>query len=310
MPPRLVWVLILAGLTPAAQAQTCMCDGPLLDHYEGGDKNPLAWAFRSHLAKPSANDAPPWLCYFKSVSNKSRAEVRRVTWEVAGFYRRFISAGMESSSCPVVPGEMKAAPRSGPLFHGISDRYDTTVREPKDGWKEALVKTSGRLVFIPKIQPEVRSGYDYGTLQSSFIIELAGGTPNRIADVRIASHARPITFLAAVGTELLYELINAGNAPIRLLINLPHDDLTAKEIPAVTTPVLLKPQDGVKFITSTQRQVGLQVATVVFYDALGEVIVAIESAGFYGLTEGSRTLNMNAVWSSVEPSMNVGSPPR
>jgi hypothetical protein len=298
---RIASLLVLGCLaTSTAQSQTCQCNGDLLDHYEGGDKNSLSWAFRSHSAKQSSGEAPS-ICYVKVVSNQSISAARQVTWEIAGFYRRYISPGVSSSSCPTIPGEMKPDPRSGLLVHGIADHYDTTVREPKEGWQQttqAFYSPTPFSIFDPRFFTGTL-GPVYASVQSSFIIEVSDATPNLPADIHVTSNAFNIPRYL---TQLTYEFINTGKAPVRLLVNLPHDDLSSKDIPLLTTPVLLEPNSALKFSTSTEKTIGLQTATLVFYSPSGREIVAVESAGFHGLVEGRRELDTDAVWRSLRAS--------
>jgi hypothetical protein len=281
-----------AFMATSAYAQQCQCIGPRLDHYNGGDKAPLSWSFEPYLAKPGAGDQPPWICYQKLVKNSSSNEVRSIHWEAADFYRKSIAPNEAISSCPTIPGEMRSDPHSGPLYYGVnSDHYDTTVREPKDGWwtasNSAVPNVSVRLLQTPPIQ-------------STFVVVPTWHDHNGVAYSSPAYiHISSSAFRADNKTTLTLELFNFGEEAVRVLINLPDDGVLSKELPLLTNATLLRPKQIVKFMSTTEKQVTAQATTVIFYDELGKEIIAVDGAGFFGLSEGRREIDTEKMWQSL-----------
>jgi hypothetical protein len=307
----LVCALLLASVACClggnAHAQTCSCKGSMLDHYKDGDSKPLIWTFEPYLVKPGVvGVGPSWICYFKTVSNESKIKVLRIYWEVASFYRKFVSPNSSVASCPTIADEMKTSPRNGPLYHGITGRYDTTVREPTDGWKETRA--------APRIYQRAAEDYDIreptklwrqaqasrellSPIESSFVVDLEGSPAPQRAVIKIVSSG--YRFGGSSQTELLYELSNSGNAALRVLVNLPNDGQLSTRVPIVSNPVVLGPEQPLKFSYVTSRTISLQHATVIFYDQPGKEIVGVESAGFYGLAEGKREVDAQFLWRSL-----------
>jgi hypothetical protein len=194
---------------------------------------------------------------------------------------------------------MKPNPSNGPLWYDVADHYDTTVREPKEGWKQsqyqpgAIINQPGSIRTTPILEP---IGRFTPQIESSFVVQLTGASPPQTADITISSWA-----LIQLGqkTELLYELSNRGNAPLRVFVNLPNDGLLSTQIPMIVDPILLEPGGSRKYSGLTEKGVALQRASVIFYDQSGKEIVGIDSAGFYGLAEGKREVEIDKVWQSL-----------
>jgi hypothetical protein len=294
----LVYALLLASVACClggnAHAQTCSCKGSMLDHYKGGDSKPLIWTFEPYLVKPGDTDRASWICYLKIVSNESQTEARRINWEVASFYRRFVSPNASAASCATIVGEMKTSPRNGPLYHGIAEHYDTTVREPTEGWKESSVDPKSNIGIAKEIVVVGPNGpllaqipvVYFSPIEASFVLDLDTSAAPRRAVIKMVS-----SVASGKEDELIYEFSNSGNAALRVLVNLPNDGQLSTTVPIVSNPLLLEPGRPLKFIYSTNRPITFQSATVIFYDQPGKEIIGVESAGFYGLTEGKREIN-------------------
>jgi hypothetical protein len=270
----------------------------MLDHYKGGDSKPLIWTFEPYLVKPGSTDRPSWICYRKIVANESELEARRINWEVASFYRRFVSPNARAASCQTIEGEMKSGPRNGPLYHGISDHYDTTVREPSEGWKDIASATG----FYDEPRPVAPQ--PLAPIESSFTVDLEDTTVLNPGQTRVPRQAIvkivSTAYRFGPNTELSLELSNTGNAAVRVLINLPNDGQLSRDMRIVSSPGLLAPQRPLKFSSKTTQSVNVQHATVIFCEEnlLGEMI-GVDIAGFYGLAEGKRAVDTEAVWEFI-----------
>jgi hypothetical protein len=299
---RLFWLMSISTVTILpAHAQTCQCKGQRLDQYKGGDKSPLSWTFEPYLAKRGSTDEPNIICYLKTIWNYSGLEVRRVYWQVAGFYRRYIAPNMPTSSCPAIRGDMNPDPRGGPLYYGVADHYDTTIREPKEGWKDTNVLG---LSPLPDPAPLSFAMLTNDPLDSSFSVEITNENPPQTANITISSRIFVIytpqaNHIPAVETQLIYELNNVGNAPIWLRINLPNDDLLSKDVPLIANAVLLPPHNFLKYSSITTKKVAIQSAAIIFYDQGGQ-IVGMDRAGFYGLAEGRREIDAERLWQELK----------
>jgi hypothetical protein len=203
---------------------------------------------------------------------------------------------------PTLPGEMKPTPSNGPLWYDIADHLDTTVREPKEGWKQA--EYQGQYVFAQSTLDN--NGIErrcMPPLESSFVVQLSGASPIQTADIEIysaVSFSRERTDGRLVDSvELFYEFVNKGNAALRLLVNLPTDGSISTQVPIVSKPILLDTKQGLKYLARTNKEVTPQRASVVFYDQAGKEVVGIDTAGFYGLAEGNRELDPDKLWGSL-----------
>jgi hypothetical protein len=239
----LVYALLLASVACClggnAHAQTCSCKGSMLDHYKGGDSKPLIWTFEPYLVKPGDTDRASWICYLKIVSNESQTEARRINWEVASFYRRFVSPNASAASCATIVGEMKTSPRNGPLYHGIAEHYDTTVREPTEGWKESSVDPKSNIGIAKEIVVVGPNGpllaqipvVYFSPIEASFVLDLDTSAAPRRAVIKMVS-----SVASGKEDELIYEFSNSGNAALRVLVNLPNDGQLSTTVPIVSPP--------------------------------------------------------------------------
>jgi hypothetical protein len=303
---RLLWIILaiwsIVALVPVHAAERflddCVCRGQPVDYYTGGDKKPLDWAFQSYLAKLGTHDQPTFICYLKRVANSSKMDVRRVQWEIANFYRRYVPPESGALSCETLAGEMKSDPSTGPLYYDVADHYDTTVREPKEGWKKSEYQPKERLYAQAGNPPDFQKIIkDYTPpLESSFVVHLTNSSAAQTANISIVSRAVD----EGQKTILYYEFVNTGTAALRLLVNLPNDGLISKDVPIIADPILLEPQKGIKYVSSTQEQVTFQQASLIFYNQPGKEIIGIDSAGFYGLATGNRELEIDKVWQGIK----------
>jgi hypothetical protein len=287
---------IASCLVADAHAQECTCNGTMLDHYKGGDGRPLLWTFETYVINQRAAD-PPLICYLKSVTNESQTEVRRIFWEVAGFFRRYAQANTHIPSCARRADGMKPNPRNGPLYHGIiGGQYDTTVREPTNGWKEGQA-TRVHWNAIPAnwkvAQAASPPAERLPPVVSSFVLDLEDSGRAAVNVISDGFRERSGT------TTLTYNFFNSGTAAVRVLVNLPNDGPLARSVPMISNPFLLQPTRIMEFKYSTEKPVILQSAAVIFYDQPGREVIGVDSAGFYGPAEGKREVDVELLWRSL-----------
>jgi hypothetical protein len=253
--------------------QSCTCDGQSKDRFSGGDGRPLDWSFSTFLVQQGTSDRPTWICYLKKVSNKSTLQVRNIHWEVAGFYRDKIESGRSLAACPTIPGELKPNPIVGPLHYALSSHYDTTVRQPNEGWTQAQLPPGG------SSWPIVRSVFEVAV------------TREQLARIVVYSA------VTAVGKEniLTYDIANTGNGSVRFRANLAATPALIKDVPIIQEGIDLRAGSRQIF----QSRVGsfdAQIATVIIYDAPQKNILAVDEAGFYVPSGGKRLLSDEEFW--------------
>jgi hypothetical protein len=322
MLPRLALItLVFTFVVPAYAADECVCVGSEIAHYYGGDKKPLDWDFQSRLAKAGSPGVSPTLvCYLKRVNNNSSTmEVRRVYWEIADFYRRFLPPNRSTISCTTLAGEVKPDPTNGPLWYDVADHLDTTVREPKEGWKQSENEGRALYLFAQSSAGSTPPRLFMPPVASSFVVQLDGASQLETADIEIYSTATSSRFtppansplilpfpppeapLAPLNsgpvqlTELYYQFTNNGDTALLLQVNLPNDGFLSREVPIISYPILLKPKQKIDFVAKTFKEVALQRASLIFYNQAKD-IVGIDSAGLYGLVEGKRAVEIDSVW--------------
>ena len=276
MTPRLpLSVLIVVTLTLTASealSQDCACKGQTIDHYEGGDGQPLYWLFDVYQIESSAG-SDPLLCYFESVSNKSAVEVRDVRWEVANFFRQVIPKNTVHQACPIIRGSKKEDPTNGPLQFGTSSSgYDTTVEPPKNGWqiKEGNATSTGDNKSLPTITATV-----------SFDIESKDGgiKPARLL---LTSSAKT----DGKSTNLQYVLENASELNYALYVNAWASKTIISKVPFVQKSQKLAPHDKLNYDVQIAGSPELSNAQIVIYNSDNK-IVAIDAASIY--TGGSES---------------------
>jgi hypothetical protein len=253
-------VLLFAALPTLAQ--TCTCSGTEKSRFHGGDSKPLTWRFVAKLLQSGTADAPPLICYERSVVNKSKIEVRNVRWEVANYYHYIIPANSPREVCQPLPGEMKKVPVSGLLFHdSTSEGYDTTVRQPLNGWPSQRKEAEN--ITHKKNLPR---------LEANFIVDLPGVGKN--ANIYFASTAD----LKSEDTSFDYLLKNSGTTDVFIAADLPI--AMSKEVPIAQKGFPIKAGKAVQFKTSLKGRPKANPATLVVY-ASGVGIVAIETVALY-----------------------------
>jgi hypothetical protein len=151
-----IGAIIVFGAASAA-ADDCACRGTLENAYRGGDKLRLYWTFETFVDTPASPYQDILICYHKKLENNSSIEIRNIRWEPAEYFPAPMPAGSVSSACSTLPGVMNLSTKSGPLYFGISSHaFDTTVREPKAGWKAHSVNSIVYRSFqVAQVSPNV-----------------------------------------------------------------------------------------------------------------------------------------------------------
>jgi hypothetical protein len=261
------------------RAQDCQCDGnPIGRPFSGGMGDPLKWVYTPHLVRPSPQEL---ICYYKEVNNKSNADVRDVNWEVAGYYRKIIPAGIARTACPQVAGDTKPAPTNGPLYYG-SSRYDTTVLQPKDGWETA--SASG---------PD-GSNTGSGPILTALTFDVEDGA-GKLAAGRL-------TFVSSVKTDgdknfLTYSVTNDSLVELSVLVNLTATSSILAKVPMIQRSFMLSPKEHRTFDAVAEGKSSIEPAAIVVYD-MKKQISAIDTAGFYTV-RGIKEREDQMFWKSV-----------
>jgi hypothetical protein len=269
-----------------APAHACDCAGPpLRSPFIGGDGAPLKWKYGTHVV---SHGPPEMLCYFKSVSNESGFDVRDVRWTVANFFRRVISKNQTVESCPEVAGEPKATPTNGPLnFSVSSDRYETTVIEPKGGWGEQA--SSGQFNTNPQFAqtfPALRN-------EISLDIEAADGKTS-VANVTFESVGKQDN----KNVYLTYIAANNSETAVTVLVNLAATGPMLEKVPMIQRRLTLRPKMRAQFDVVTEGQMVMQPALVVLYDSV-ERVSGIDTAGFYTVSGATKSRTDQSFWQSI-----------
>ena len=223
--PSLVALLLgTLAVSQAAVAQECQCTGvpqgkPFSE--EGGDGQPLNWKFLPYLVSPATLQQPILVCYFKQVENKSGEEVRDVNWQVAKFFRSIIPKQKLTTSCPMIPGELKLAPTNGLLQYvgpGNGD-YDTTVFQPKGGWGDTASTAN-----------PPGPGFEKNATRTelTFFVENTKGVavPARLTLQSTAS-------MHSDKASITYSVANDSATPLYVRVNLSASELIVREIPLI-----------------------------------------------------------------------------
>jgi hypothetical protein len=272
----LLSIIVMMWTSPILHAE-CVCPGMRLARDKGGDGAPLYWGFDAYVVQSGTVNSPPLICFKRVVTNASDLKVLNIRWDSAGFRRKMIPVKDSNSSCPTLSGELTDKPVLGPLYHGVSsDHYDTTVHPPRDGWKQAAASLS-----------------DWPLIRSSFEVDI---NEKQFAEVIIYSSASTPDNKSF---DLIYELENRGNAPIRLLLNLPVADAMEKDLPFIND-FFFPPNSRKLFSSSVQRPIKIQTATAVISNAETKEGLAVDAVGVYAPIDGKRSYSDDQLYERVQ----------
>jgi hypothetical protein len=280
--PASTAVAILLGAAANAQTATCSCPTktPALYQNNGGDSSPLLWRFEAYRKASAGARNDQIICYVRHVENTSPNEVRDVFWSVAGYSQDVIPAGAPRPSCVDFPGKMKDAPERGPLYHGISSQYDTTINPPASGW---IVKSAQNAAEAPSS--------DSPPLRSDFVLD------TRRKDGRLQSSHVTIESSASYDGKVgafTFDVTNDGEGPVGILLNVPAFPEMYKDVP-VKEPFFLGPKERKKFITLVAQRPEFSPATIIFYGEDGKQ-AAMGTGGFYAPVAGKQLRSDEELW--------------
>jgi hypothetical protein len=271
-------VLPFCEVFSPALATDCTCSGtPVGMPFTGGDGNPLDWRYEEYFFKSGTEQSAPLVCYHKMVENKSGLDVRDVRWEVADFFRIIVKKGDQQASCPVIPGEMNAAPINGQLHFGPgSYSYETTVFQPKNGWDQTASAQNDE----NREPPHTVLAFD--------VID-AKGEPTPVV----------LTFLSEAkngddSSSISYYVENKSDTVLSVLVNLTASDSVLKSVPFIQRRMELPPGKGRYYNVDAKEQAVLKPGLIVIYDTKGQ-ISAIDSAAFYTVV-GSKERPDRSFW--------------
>jgi hypothetical protein len=270
------------GTVANAQTATCSCPTKTTPLYMngGGDASPLMWRFEAYRKSPAPNSGQgkQVICYVRHVENRSGDEVRDVFWGVAGYSQDIIPGRAARPSCADFPGEMRQAVDRGPLYHGVSSRYDTTVLPPESGW-------------FPKTA-QATASEDSPPLRSDFVLD------TRRKDGRLQSSHVTIESSASYDGKIgafNFDIANDGEGPVGVFLNVRSVPEMYKDVPAAEKPFFLKPNERVRFKTLLPQRPEFSPATIVFYGEDGKQ-AGMGTGGFYVPTAGKQIRSDEELW--------------
>jgi hypothetical protein len=201
-------------------AADCTCDGQRQSSYSA-DANPtLTWNFETYLVVAGGQFQQIVICYRMVIANKTDRQVLNLRWLAAGYKGGSVDPNLNVSKCTPLPGEMNPAPKQGRLYFGITSYgYDTTVREPKQGW-DASSFSSPTLINSAAAQDATSSSPQnnrlpntttHPALRSEYAANPGGGQYTHIVFTSAVETVAPNT------TALIYTFENTGNVFIRSL---------------------------------------------------------------------------------------------
>jgi hypothetical protein len=275
--------ILLSAVAYGQSIPTCSCPvtASALYRNEGGDSSPLFWKFEAYQKTPAGGQIKQVICYVRHVENRSTDQVRDVLWDIAGYRRDVIPAGAPRPSCTDYAGEMKTAPDQGPLYFGISSRYDTAVTPPESGW----VTTKKAEATFETSPP----------LRSDFILDTRGKDgrllPSHVMIESAASYDGKIGFFS-------FDIINDGERSVGIFLNVRAVPEMYKDVPPIERPVYLKPKERVIFKTAVAERPEFSPATIIFYGEDGKQ-AAMETAGFYVPISGTQMKSDEELWRST-----------
>lgn len=273
-----VLVSASAWCTDARSQEPCRCSGDPIQTYNGGDSSPLNWRYGAYLMSPGDKASEKVVCYEKSVENTSDTEIRDISWKVAGFKRTYIPALTKKSSCPPVAGETKSAPTNGSLHFGVSsDKYDTTVLEPADGW----------------VSDELASSVAYkSSFETAFSVDWLNNDGQHLSTML---SFRSNIFPSEKDSILEYLISNNGSAKASVLINLHATPDSRKDLPFIEKPVDIDANKSVRFQSKVGGVISVKPSSIIVYDENGD-ITAIETAAFFVPSDGKKVQSDQLFW--------------
>jgi hypothetical protein len=273
---------MLLGTGANAQTATCSCPTRTVALYKnaGGDASPLLWRFEAYRKSPASAQGKQIICYVRHVENRSADEVRDVFWGVAGYSRDAIPKGAERPSCADFAGEMKPTPDHGPLYHGLSSRYDTTIVPPESGWFPKTAQATATENSPP--------------LRSDFVLD------TRRKDGRLQSSHVTIESSASYDGKIglfSFDIANDGEGPVGVFLNVRAVPEMYKDVPVAEKPFFLGSKERKTFKTFVAQRPEFSPATIVFYGEDGKQ-AAMGTAGFYVPTAGNQIRSDEELWRS------------
>jgi hypothetical protein len=290
-------VLGLLSWPSSTDAEGCQCRGTNLDKFGGSDASSLDWDFMTHIVQEGKTGTSPLVCYYKNVTNKSETEVRRIRWEVAGYYRAYLPKKKSLPYCADIYGQLAEAPVTGLLFYGYSRSqfYETTVRKPVNGWPEAATESPSTAVKKAAAKDTLVP------LSSTMLVYLADPRQgSRTALIGINSMAE----IQGTLVTLKYDFSNEGNTPIRIYVNASVTQGMLNDIPPMADSLLLEPKSKKSFQTRLNDEVHAETAVIVVQD-LEYRTVSIDTGSFYVPINGRKLRSDKYNWQALgEEHMN------
>jgi hypothetical protein len=272
---------VFALISPAF-AGDCVCQGRQVGPpFKGGNGQPLNWVYEEYLISATP-PSPVLICYHKVVENNSAMVVRDVGWEVANFYRNFIRKNEIESSCSEVPGELKPTPATGPLVFGPgSDRYDTTVFQPKNGWDQAAAEgNKANLAAIRTVLAfDIINADDVPT---PVVLTFEGTARNRNNS-----------------SEIEYKVENDSDTSLSVLVNVTASKTIIEKVPFIQASMELPAHAQRSFPVTEDGRAAVVPGLIVVYDSHGR-INALDSGGFYTVS-GVLARSNRSFWESLKP---------
>jgi hypothetical protein len=262
-------------------AQGCICDGQLTARFHDGDGDPLSWTYAEYLVLPGNGQHPARICYLREVENRTDNEVRDIHWPIAGYFRRFLQKGVKRS-CPEVDGDPKPEPTMGGLFFGPSSQsYDTTVIEPKEGWRNQFAAGS--------------SIREHQAIRNQFDLD------NRGPEERGNPGVLTLWSTAKAGTEtgsitVGYDLTNESDRDVKIRIDVFATDQMLKDMPIIGNPISIPARGHRTFKSVISGEVVSRVGEIVIIDTSQKNFV-IDIAGLYT----AKNANNKPKYKNLEP---------
>jgi hypothetical protein len=268
-----------SSMSAIVYAQSCTCDGQLMRRFHDGDGDPLSWTYSGYLVLPGNGQHPVRICYLREVENNTDQEVRDIYWPIAGYFRRVLQKRAKRS-CPEVDGDPKPDATTGGLFFGASSQsYDTTVIEPKDGWRSQYA--GGQIT-------------EYQAIRNQFDVDNQGPEEKLSPGVlTLWSTAKPGT---ESGTTIVgYDVTNESDKHVGIRINIPATDEMLKDMPIIGKPIWLPPRGHRTFKSVISGEVVSKIAEILIIDPDKNFVIDI--AGLYS----AKNANNKAKYLRLDP---------
>jgi hypothetical protein len=266
---------ILVVGAAVAQSPACTCAGKLLHSEQGGQGDPLAWAFTATEKQPATSSQAPTICYVKSVVNHSPDDVRDIAWKVADYKRMIIPKNTPQPSCMDIVDHIKLVSDRGPLNFGTSSQpYDTVVWPPASGWKT-------------KTAANETTSFEPLKSEFSFAYKAKNGE-TEVSHVIIHSSA---TYNSEKKNGMLkFDINNDGKSDVFMFLNFP--DAVRYFFPDRPFPA----GKEARFEIPVSERPEPKPTTVIFFNGDGG-IAALDTAGLYVPEKGIVKFSHEELWS-------------